>query len=83
MAIFNKGYQFSDLFWFIKRVTNKYYECINRMKLTLFGVVYGNNCIVHGNFSLRIDQGAKALIGNNFCFICGRSLNPLSRNMGG
>lgn len=81
MAIFN--YHFSELFWFIKRVTNKYYEYVNCIKLTLFGVTYGNHCVIHGNFSLRVNRGATVSIGNNFCFICGRALNPLSRNSGG
>lgn len=67
----------------LKRLGNQYYEYINRMKFSVLGVDYGDCCIVHGNVRIIIGINAKVRIGHNFCFLSGRSLNPLSRNLQG
>ncbi len=66
-----------------KRLTNQYYALINKMKFILLGVNYGSRCIVHGHLYLKIGKNAFIEIGDNLCFLCGRALNPLSRNSGG
>jgi acetyltransferase-like isoleucine patch superfamily enzyme len=66
-----------------KRLTNQYYGIANKCKLSLLGVKYGKHCIVHGGLRVSLDKDAELSIGDNFCFLSGRSLNPLSRNLRG
>lgn len=78
----NKLHWIFRLFYFqYKRVTNKYYQIINLVKLKLFGVKYGKRCIIHGHFIIALAKGAKMIIGDNFCSLNGRGLNPLSSNI--
>lgn len=67
----------------IKRISNQYFKYYNRFKFIVLGIQYGANCIVHGSVRVSIGQKACVRIGDNFCFLSGRSLNPLSRNLRG
>lgn len=66
-----------------KRITNQYYGVVNKCKLSLLGCHYGNHCIMHGSLRVSLGKNAELSIGDNFCFLSGRSLNPLSRNLQG
>lgn len=66
-----------------KRFGNQFYGIINICKFSLLGVQYGKHCIVHGKLRVSLEDDAKLRIGDNFCFLSGRSLNPLSRNLRG
>ena len=66
-----------------KRITNQYYGVVNTCKLSLLGCHYGNHCIIHGSLRVSLGKNAELSIGVNFCFLSGRSLNPLSRNLQG
>lgn len=65
------------------KLTNQFYGIYNKLKLSLSGVKYGKHCIIHGPISISLAQDALVCIGDNFCFLSGRSLNPLSRNLQG
>lgn len=67
----------------LKRVSNLYFTYFNRLKLDLLGVKKGKYCIVHGAVRLSLGKNADVSIGDNFCFLSGRTLNPLSRNLRG
>lgn len=67
----------------LKRVSNLYFTYFNRLKLDLLGVKKGKFCIVHGAVRLSLGKNADVSIGDNFCFLSGRTLNPLSRNLRG
>lgn len=65
------------------RVTNLYYELVNLTNMRLLGVKFGKCCIVHGRMYLDTGRNSSVTIGNHFCSLNGRSLNPLSRNVRG
>lgn len=66
-----------------KRASNQCYTFYNRLKLDLLGVKKGKHCIVHGTVRVSLGKNADVSIGDNFCFLSGRTLNPLSRNLRG
>lgn len=49
----------------------------------MLGVSYGRHCILHGPISFSLKKDAELSIGDDFCFLSGHSLNPLSRNIRG
>lgn len=65
------------------RIGNKFYCISNRMKFSLLGIRYGKRLVVHGHVRANIGRNAEVSIGDNFCFLSGRTLNPLSRNIQG
>lgn len=71
---------FRSIQFLYKRITNKYYQITNLLKLRLLGVDYGKQCIIHGRFLITMGRNARMSIGNNFCSLNGRALNPLSSN---
>lgn len=66
-----------------KRASNLFFTYYNRLKLDLLGVKKCKHCIVHGAVRLSLGKNADISIGDNFCFLSGRTLNPLSRNLRG
>lgn len=66
-----------------KRVTNQFDGLLNRTKFLLLGIKYGRHLIVHGHLFCEIGKNSSIVIGQNFCFLCGRAINPLSKNSGG
>lgn len=67
----------------LKRLSNQYYGCLNRIKFSILGIDYGTHLVVHGPLRVSLGKSAVVTIGDNFCFLSGRSLNPLSRNLQG
>lgn len=65
------------------RLSNKFYCIFNKLKFSLLGIEYGKRCIVHGHVRAILGCNAEVRIGDNFCFLSGRNLNPLSRNLQG
>ncbi len=61
-------------FWFM------YY---NRFLFTLAGVKFGRKMKIATGFTLKKYQGAQLLIGDDFCFTSGSTINPISRNIKG
>lgn len=65
------------------RIGNKFYGIFNKLKFSFLGIRYGKRCIVHGHVRAILGRNAKVIIGDNFCFLSGRTLNPLARNLQG
>ncbi len=65
------------------RIGNKFYCVFNRLKFSFLGIRYGKRCIVHGHVRAILGRNAEVTIGDNFCFLSGRTLNPLARNLQG
>jgi acetyltransferase-like isoleucine patch superfamily enzyme len=55
----------------------------NRFVFWCKGAVYGNNMRVNNHFYLMKHFHSKLIIGNNFTFSSGSSINPLCRNIRG
>jgi acetyltransferase-like isoleucine patch superfamily enzyme len=72
-----------DTTYTYKRITNQFWGVYNKIKLNFLQVEYGEKCIIHGHLSMDISRTAEIKIGKNFCFLGGRSLNPISRNIVG
>ena len=63
-----------------KRICNQYFTYYNRIKFNVLGVRIGKHFIVHGSVRVSLGKNANIEIGDNFCFLSGRTLNPLSRD---
>jgi len=64
----------------IKEFLYKYY---NRLIFLLAGVEYGNHLRVCTGMTLKKYQGAEFIIGDDFNFTSGSTINPISRNIKG
>ena len=64
----------------IKEFIFRYY---NRFLFFLAGVDYGKRLNVYTGMTLKKYKGAKVVIGDNFCFSSGSTINPISRNIKG
>lgn len=72
-----------EIYRLIHRVSNRLNMWLNRAKLSLFGIEYGYNCVVHGRLYIKLRSSAKVQIGNNFYFSSGRNINALCANKRG
>ena len=72
-----------NIIYHIKRIQNKRSCYQNRIKLRLYNVKYGRNCIAHGHFGLKIASNSVLEIGDNFYMSNGNHINPLARNIQG
>lgn len=66
----------------LRRVRNKLSCYWNRIKLRLYGIKYGHNCIIHGHLGLKLNSDSTISIGDNFYLSSGNHINPLARNIG-
>ena len=55
----------------------------NRIKFKINNIKLGKNSIITGGIYTLIDRKGKVIIGDNFTFSSGHSINPLSRNIKG
>lgn len=63
------------------RITNHHYGIVNKIKFMAIGIKLGRHSVIHGPVSILLGRDAEASIGDHFCLLSGRSLNPLSRNL--
>lgn len=64
----------------MKEFIFRYY---NRFLFLLAGVDFGKHLDVCTGMTLKKYKGAKVVIGDNFCFSSGSTINPISRNIKG
>lgn len=55
----------------------------NRIKFRINNIKLGKNALITGAIYTLIDKNANVIIGDNFTFSSGLSINPLSRNIKG
>ena len=72
-----------ELFRFLNRVRNRISSYINRLCLTLYGIKYGSNCIIHGKLYIKLFPTAQCYIGDNLYFSSGWNVNALCTNKRG
>lgn len=68
---------------YYRRIKNKLSCYKNRIKLSLFGIKCGKNCIIHGHLGLKLATDSTVRIGHNFYMSNGNHINPLARNIQG
>lgn len=66
-----------------RKIKQAYYRQYYKLLFFLAGVEYGKKMDISTKFTLKKYQGAKFLIGDNFTFFSGDSINPISRNIRG
>lgn len=67
----------------IKRVRNRLSSYYNLIRLKLYGVKYGKNCVIHGKLYINLFPTAKLQIGDNLYFSSGWGINALCTNKRG
>lgn len=91
MSLFMKFNKFWLVFFnrvyfliFVPRKIKEYcFLYYNRFLFTLAGVKFGRNMKIATGFTLKKYMGAQLLIGDDFCFTSGATINPISRNIKG
>lgn len=63
-----------------KRTINRIDSYFNRVKLLMYGVSYGRNCVIQGKAYVKLSPTAVCKIGDNFYFSSGRCINALCAN---
>lgn len=74
---------FRDISYFLKRVRNRLSSYYNRLRLMLYGVKFGHNCVIHGHLYIKLFTTAKVVIGDNLYFSSGWNVNALCANRRG
>lgn len=67
----------------LKRVKNKLSCYKNRIKLKIYGIQYGKNCIIHGILGIKLNSDSIVQIGDDFYLSSGNHINPLAKNLQG
>lgn len=60
----------------LKRIRNRLSSYVNRLRLYLYGVEFGRNCVIHGKLYILFPS-AKVSIGDDSCCSSGWNLNTL------
>ncbi len=68
---------------FFKRVRNRISSYYNLLRLKMYGVQCGRNCVVHGKLYVHLFSSAKVKIGNSLYFSSGWGVNALCANRRG
>ena len=66
-----------------RKIKQQIYKYYNRYLFSLAGVSYGKRMDVGTRITLKKYRGAEFIIGDNFVFTSGDSINPISRNIRG
>lgn len=66
-----------------RKIKQRLYKYYNRYLFSLAGVHYGKSMNIGTKVTLKKYDGAKFLIGDDFVFSSGDSINPISRNIQG
>lgn len=68
---------------FVKRVRNRLSVYYNLLRLDMYGVKHGRNCVVHGKLYIKLFPTANVTIGDNLYFSSGWAVNALCTNKRG
>lgn len=68
---------------FVKRVRNRLSVYYNLLRLDMYGVKHGRNCVVHGKLYIKLFPTANVTIGDNLYFSSGWAINALCTNKRG
>ena len=68
------------IFNILKRVRNRLSSYVNRLRLYLYGVECGHNCVIHGKLYIKLFPSAKVCIGDDFYCSSGWCVNALCAN---
>lgn len=71
------------LTWWYRKSCQDSWRRYNRLLFWADGVRYGRGLNVYNHLYLRVYRGARVSVGNNFTFLSGFGINPLSRNLRG
>lgn len=66
-----------------RKIKQQIYKYYNRFLFSLAGVNYGKRMDVGTKITLKKYSGAECVIGDDFVFTSGSSINPISRNIRG
>ena len=66
-----------------RKIRQSYYKYYYRILFAIAGVKYGKNMDVSTKITLKKYSGAEFVIGDDFLFASGDSINPISRNIRG
>lgn len=69
--------------YFLKRVRNRLISKYNLLRLYLYGIKHGHNCVIHGYLYIRLFSTAKVTIGDNLYLSSGWGVNALCANKQG
>lgn len=69
--------------YFLKRIRNRLSAYYNLLRLRLYGVKHGRNCVIHGHLYIRLFPTANVTIGDNLYLSSGYGINPLCANKQG
>lgn len=76
-----------SIFYILSRFPTKiktyFYKIWNSVKFKLIGVKIGKKSQIKGSVTVIIGVNSQIIIGNNFTFYSGLSINPLNRNIRG
>ena len=61
----------------LKRIRNRLSSYANRLRLYLYGVELGRNCVIHGKLYIKLFPSAKVSIGDDSYCSSGGNLNTL------
>ena len=67
----------------LKRIRNRLSSYVNRLRLYLYGVDLGRNCVIHGKLYIKLFPSAKVSIGDDFYCSSGWNVNALCTNRRG
>ena len=65
------------------RVRNKLSSYKNLLKLKILRINHGKKCIIQGHLDIKLSDNSELVIGDNFYYSSGRSINPLCSNRRG
>lgn len=68
---------------FIKRIRNRLSSYYNLLRLNLYGIKHGHNCVIHGKLYINLFSTANVEIGNNLYISSGWGVNALCANKRG
>lgn len=71
------------IIYFIKRVRNRLSSYYNLLRINLYGIKHGRNCVIHGRLYINLFSSANVELGNNLYISSGWGVNALCANKRG
>lgn len=56
---------------FIKRIRNRLSSYYNLLRLNLYGIKYGHNCVIHGKLYINLFSSANVELGIIYIYLLG------------